>query len=50
MEGYDALNVNVLNVAKDEYTKQLNSILAPLILEGVDSIYNDPKKIEKKLG
>ena len=48
MEGYDALNVNVLNVAKDEYTKQLNSILAPLILEGVDSIYNDAKKIENE--
>ena len=48
MEGYDALNVNVLNVAKDEYTKQLNSILAPLIMEGIESIYDDAKKIENE--
>ena len=48
MEGYDALNVNVLNVAKDEYTKQLNSILAPLIMEGIESIYNDSKKVENE--
>ena len=48
MNGYDALNVNVLNVAKDEYTKQLNSILAPLIMEGIDSIYKDAKKVENE--
>ena len=48
MEGYDALNVNVLNVAKDEYTKQLNSILAPLIMEGIESIYDDAKKVENE--
>ena len=48
MEGYDALNVNVLNVAKDEYTKQLNSILAPLIMEGIVSIYNDAKQVENE--
>lgn len=48
MEGYDALNVNVLNVAKDEYTKQLNSILAPLVMEGIESIYNDAKAIENE--
>lgn len=49
MEGsYDALNVNVLNVAKDEYTKQLNSILSPLIMEGIESIYSDAKKVENE--
>tara|TARA_Y100000389_G_scaffold23589_1_gene20240 strand:+ start:4521 stop:5432 length:912 start_codon:yes stop_codon:yes gene_type:complete len=37
----DALNVNVLNVAKDEYTKQLNRILTPVILQGISSIYDD---------
>ena len=46
MENYDALNVNVLNVAKDEYTKQLNSILAPLILQGMEAIYTDSKDIQ----
>lgn len=47
MEGsYDALNVNVLNVAKDEYTKQLNSIVAPLIMDGILSIYNDARGLD----
>ena len=48
MDGYDALNVNVLNVAKDEYTKQLNHILAPLIMEGIESIYNDAKQTDNE--
>ena len=48
MEGYDALNVNVLNVAKDEYTKQLNSILSPLVMEGIESIYNDAKQVQNE--
>lgn len=41
----DALNVNVLNVAKDEYTKQLNRILTPIILQGISSIYDDAVNI-----
>ncbi len=45
-QSYDALNVNVLNVAKEEYTKSLNSILAPLIYEGIQSIYEDSENID----
>ena len=37
----DALNMNVLNVARDEYTAQLNKILTPLVLDGIISLYND---------
>ena len=39
--GYDSMNVNVLNVAKEEYTHQLTRVLSPLILQGLNSIYED---------
>lgn len=42
----DALNMNVLNVARDEYTTQLNKIITPLILDGIISLYNDSSNTE----
>lgn len=47
-DSYDGMNINVLNVAKEEYTHQLNRILSPLILQGVESIYEDACQIEDK--
>ena len=47
-DSYDGMNVNVLNVAKEEYTHQLNRIMSPLILQGVESIYEDATKLEDK--
>ena len=44
----DALNVNVLNVAKDEYTKQLVAILGPLVLQGCEAIYEDSKHADNE--
>ena len=48
---YEAVNVNVLNVAKEEYTHQLTRVLAPLILQGIESIYHDALELssEKEL-
>ena len=37
------INVNVLVAAKDEYTTNLYGQLSPLILEGLQSIYEDAK-------
>ena len=41
----ETLNVNVLVAAKEEYTKQLISILKSCIYQGVKSIYMDAKDI-----
>ena len=35
------LNISVLVAARDEYIEQLKSIIAPLIIQGVNSIYQD---------
>ena len=37
----DDYNVNVLSEAKNEYSSRLVSILSPLMLEGIKSIFND---------
>lgn len=37
----DDYNVNVLSEAKNEYSSRLVTILTPLILEGIKSIFND---------
>ena len=39
--GYEGTNINVLNVAKEEYTHQLNRVLSPLVYQGLESIYED---------
>lgn len=46
--GYDSMNVNVLNVAKDEYTRQLTRVLSPLILQGLNSIYEDARELSNE--
>lgn len=45
------LNISVLVAARDEYIEQLKSIMAPLIYQGVYSIYQDSIKLaeERKL-
>ena len=35
------LNISVLVAARDEYIEQLKSIMCPLIIQGVNSIYQD---------
>ena len=37
----DDYNVNVLSEAKNEYSSRLITILSPLVLEGIKSIFND---------
>ena len=37
----DDYNVNVLSEAKNEYSSRLVTILSPLMLEGIKSIFND---------
>ena len=41
----DDYNVNVLSETKNEYSARLLELLAPAIIEGVKSIYNDAIKI-----
>ena len=41
----DDYNVNVLSETKNEYSARLLELLAPTIIEGVKSIYNDAIKI-----
>jgi hypothetical protein len=41
----DELSINVLVDAKQEYTKQLTNLLAPLIFEGIQYIYEEVKKV-----
>jgi hypothetical protein len=41
----DDYNVNVLSEAKNEYSCRLLSILSPVIIDGVKSIFNDAERI-----
>jgi len=41
----DTINIGVLVAARDEYSEVLKSNLAPLIIQGFNSIYNDALKI-----
>lgn len=45
----EALNVNVLVSAKEEYTNQLCYVLSPLIYQGVMSLFEESKKIPKQV-
>jgi hypothetical protein len=42
-----SLNVGVLVAARDEYIEQLKSIISPLIIQGVNSIYQDALKVSQ---
>jgi hypothetical protein len=41
------LNVGVLVAARDEYIEQLKSIISPLVIQGVNSIYQDALKVSQ---
>ena len=41
----DDYNVNVLSEAKNEYSSRLVTILTPLLIEGVKSIFDDAFKL-----
>ena len=41
----DDYNVNVLSEAKNEYSSRLVTILTPLIIEGIKSIFNEASKL-----
>ena len=41
----DDYNVNVLSEAKNEYSSRLVTILTPLIIEGIKSIFNEANKL-----
>ena len=41
----DDYNVNVLSEAKNEYSSRLVTILTPLIIEGIQSIFNEASKL-----
>lgn len=45
----EALNVNVLVSAKEEYTNQLCYVLSPLIYQGVIGLFEESKKIPKQV-
>ena len=45
----DALNVNVLVSAKEEYTHQLCYILSPMIYHGILNIFEQSKKMPKSI-
>lgn len=45
----EALNVNVLVSAKEEYTNQLCYVLSPLIYQGVLSLFDESKNIPKQV-
>lgn len=45
----DALNVNVLVSAKEEYTNQLCYVLSPLIYQGVLGLFDESKKLPKQV-
>jgi len=45
----DALNVNVLVSAKEEYTNQLCYVLSPLIYQGVLGLFDESKKLPKRV-
>jgi len=44
------LNISVLVAARDEYIEQLKSIMCPLIIQGVNSIYQDAVKVRQGKG
>ena len=44
------LNISVLVAARDEYIEQLKSIMCPLIIQGISSIYQDAIKIKEGKG
>jgi len=41
------LNIGVIVEAKNEYTEQLKSIVTPLVIQGVNSIYQDALKVSE---
>ena len=41
----DDYNVNVLSEAKSEYSSRLVTIMTPLMLEGIKSIFNEATKL-----
>lgn len=45
----DALNVNVLVSAKEEYTNQLCYVLSPLIYNGLLGLFDESKKLPKQV-
>ena len=44
------LNISVLVAARDEYIEQLKSIMCPLIIQGINSIYQDAVKVREGKG
>jgi hypothetical protein len=45
----EALNVNVLVAAKDEYTRQLTFLLSPIIYSGINSLFTESQRLNKRL-
>ena len=43
----DDYNVNVLSEAKSEYSSRLVTIMTPLMLEGIKSIFDEAIKLRK---
>ena len=41
----DDYNMNVLSEAKNEYSSRLVSLLTPVIIEGIKSIFNEAQKL-----
>ena len=41
----DDYNINVLSEAKNEYSCRLLSILTPVVIDGVKSIFNDAERL-----
>jgi hypothetical protein len=37
-----------LVAARDEYIEQLKSIISPLVIQGINSIYEDAVKVQKE--
>ena len=44
----DKLNISVLVAARDEYMTKLKKLLAPIILDGFISIYDDSIEVQKQ--
>ena len=42
------LNISVLVAARDEYIEQLKCVVTPLVIQGINSIYEDAVKIQKE--
>jgi hypothetical protein len=45
----EALNVNVLVAAKDEYTTQLTFLLSPIIYSGIQTLFVESQRLNKRL-